>query len=124
LKPMTVWTAVMLLAAACTSPSPTPTPTLAADQVLRLRYEESGSLDPNDYFLDGTVRLLTSTLTGLDEGLNTVPAIAEAWDVTDKGQHITFHLRDARYSNGEPIVATDFVYSWRRLLDPRRPGPT
>lgn len=121
-RPRLAWTVVALLVAACTSPSPTPSPTTATDQVLRLRYQETGSLDPNDFFFDGTVRLLTSTLIGLDEGLNTVPGIAEVWEATDEGQHVTFQLRDARYSNGEPIVAADFVYSWRRLLDPRRPG--
>ena len=78
-------------------------------------------MDPNDYFLDGTLRLLTSGLTTLDEGLNAVPGIAEAWNVTEEGQHVTFHLRDARYSNGAPVTADDFVYSWQRLLDPRRP---
>jgi len=115
--------AIGLLLAACSSVSPTPTatPQAAVDQVLRLRYEEEGSLDPNDFFTDGTVALLVSSLTGLDEGLTTVPAIAETWDVTDEGRHITFHLREARYSNGAPIVAADFVYSWRRLLDPRMP---
>lgn len=117
-------TAVVLLLAACSSVSPTPsaTPGAAADQILRLRYEESGSLDPSgEPFTDVTQNLLVSSLTGLDEGLNTVPAIAEAWDVTDEGRHITFHLRGARYSSGEPIVAADFVYGWRRLLDPREP---
>jgi len=63
--------------------------------------------------------LLVRGLTGLDEEMRTVPAIAESWDVSEEGTHITFHLRQAVYSNGDPIVAGDLVYGWRRLLDPR-----
>ena len=59
------------------------------------------------------------------EGLTTysvdgklVPGMAESWDVSDDGKTYTFHLRDAKWSNGDPVTADDFVYSWRRLLDP------
>jgi len=46
-------------------------------------------------------------------------AAAERWDVSDDGQEYTFWLRqDARWSNGEPLTAEDFVYSFRRLVDP------
>jgi len=86
--------------------------------VLRLRYSES-PLDPHDAFLDGPIQMLVSTLVGLDEDMHTVPALAESWVFTDDQRHVTFHLREASYSNGEPIVAADFVYGWRRLLDPR-----
>ncbi len=48
-----------------------------------------------------------------------MPGLAETWDVSEDGLRVTFHLRDAQYSSGEPIVADDFVYGWRRLLDPR-----
>jgi len=54
--------------------------------------------------------------------MQTVPAIAESWDVTGEGTHLTFHLRQASYSNGEPILAAHFVFGWRRLLDPRVAG--
>jgi oligopeptide transport system substrate-binding protein len=116
--------AIALLVAACIPASPTGSATPSAapnavDQVLRLRYSEVGSLDPSNFYTDGTVALLVSSLTGLDDRLNTVPAIAKSWDTTEEGRHITFHLREARYSNGAPIAAADFVYSWRRLLDPR-----
>ena len=89
----------------------------AAEQILRLSYSEA-PLDPAGFF-DGTLHLLVRGLTGLDEEMRTVPAIAESWDVSQEGTHITFHLRQATYSNGDPIVAADFVYGWRRLLDPR-----
>ncbi|TWT88294.1 Periplasmic oligopeptide-binding protein precursor [Pseudobythopirellula maris] len=47
------------------------------------------------------------------------PGVAERWDVSEDGLTYTFHLReDAKWSNGEPITADDFVYSMRRFLDP------
>ena len=58
-------------------------------------------------------------LVSFDQDLNVVPELAESWDISDDARTFTFHLRDARYSNGEPIVAGDLVYSWKRLADPR-----
>ena len=47
------------------------------------------------------------------------PAMAERWEVSPDGLEYTFHLReDARWSNGQPLTAGDFVYSWRRALLP------
>lgn len=45
-------------------------------------------------------------------------ALAESVEVSDDGTEYTFHLRDAKYSDGNPIVAGDFVYSWQRLVNP------
>jgi oligopeptide transport system substrate-binding protein len=47
-----------------------------------------------------------------------VPGVAESWTASADGLRYTFKLRDATWSNGAPIVAEDFVYSLRRLLDP------
>ena len=48
-----------------------------------------------------------------------IPAIAERWDVNADSSEFVFHLRPtARWSNGDPITAHDFVYSFRRGLDP------
>ncbi|MBX3357796.1 MAG: peptide ABC transporter substrate-binding protein [Phycisphaeraceae bacterium] len=48
-----------------------------------------------------------------------VPGVAERWEVSEDGLTYTFHLRDtARWSNGEPVRAGDFVFSWRRALLP------
>jgi oligopeptide transport system substrate-binding protein len=47
------------------------------------------------------------------------PGVAESWDISSDRQTYTFHLRpDARWSDGRPITAQDFVYSWTRALDP------
>ncbi|EQA4281619.1 oligopeptide ABC transporter substrate-binding protein OppA [Cronobacter dublinensis] len=49
--------------------------------------------------------------------------VAEKWDNKDF-KVWTFHLRkDAKWSNGEPVTAQDFVYSWQRLADPKTASP-
>jgi oligopeptide transport system substrate-binding protein len=52
-----------------------------------------------------------------------VPSLAESWEISADAKTFTFHLRDAKYSNGDPIVAGDFVYGWKRLIDPRTAAP-
>ncbi|MEZ5415538.1 MAG: peptide ABC transporter substrate-binding protein [Opitutaceae bacterium] len=48
-----------------------------------------------------------------------VPAVAERWEASDDNLTWTFHLRpEARWSNGEPVTANDFAYSYRRNLSP------
>jgi oligopeptide transport system substrate-binding protein len=48
-----------------------------------------------------------------------VGAVAESWSVSDDGLVYTFKIRDnARWSNGDPVTAEDFVFSMRRLVDP------
>ncbi len=54
-----------------------------------------------------------------DENNVIEPAIAEKWDVSDDGLVWTFKIRDnAKWYDGKPVTAGDFVYSWRRTLDP------
>jgi oligopeptide transport system substrate-binding protein len=49
-----------------------------------------------------------------------VPSLAERWEISADGRVYTFHLRtNLQWSSGEPIHADDFVYSWRRVLDPK-----
>ena len=53
---------------------------------------------------------------GPDGGL--IPGVAEDWSLRDDGA--TFRLRkDARWSNGEPVTADDFVFAWRKVVDPK-----
>lgn len=47
-----------------------------------------------------------------------VPGVAESHDLSDDKKVYTFYLRDANWSNGEPVTAGDFVYGWRRIADP------
>ncbi len=49
-----------------------------------------------------------------------VPGVAQSWTVSDDGLNYTFTLRNnAKWSNGDTVTANDFVYSWRRIVDPR-----
>ncbi len=58
-------------------------------------------------------------LTMKDKNNAVVPAMAENWDVSEDGLVWTFHLRDdAMWSDGKPVVADDFIYAWKRALDP------
>src|SRR5205823_1403508 len=51
--------------------------------------------------------------------LHPVPAVAERWEVSPDGLEYTFHLRaDARWSDGAPVTAADFVFSAQRILSP------
>ncbi len=59
-------------------------------------------------------------LTSIDIGGKASPGVASSWDSSPDGKTWVFHLRpDARWSNGAPVTAADFVYSWRREVDPK-----
>lgn len=44
-----------------------------------------------------------------------IPAIAESYDLSEDGKTYTFHLRDAKWQNGDLVTANDFVFAWRRI---------
>jgi oligopeptide transport system substrate-binding protein len=118
------------VAPASTEPGASPSPSgaaLAADQTLRIYLGvEPPTLDPNLAQDSTSIAVLNALHRGLvyyDKDLKPTPAVAESWDVSNEGKTITFHLRDAKYSNGEPIEAADFVFSWKRLMDPRTAAP-
>lgn len=77
--------------------------------------DSSKATDSESFFIIGHTM---EGLTKYDEKGNTVPGVAEKWEITEKGA--TFHLRkDALWSDGKPVQAKDFVFSWRRALDPK-----
>src|SRR5206468_310802 len=54
---------------------------------------------------------------GPPPALKPVPSLASSWDV--KGTDVTLHLRkDAKWTNGQPVTAEDFVWSWLRTISP------
>ncbi|MDE9452906.1 oligopeptide ABC transporter substrate-binding protein OppA [Xenorhabdus bovienii] len=87
---------------------------------------EVASLDPHK--VEGAPE--TAIIRNLLEGLvttgpdgETVPGVAEKWENQDY-KVWTFYLRDnAKWSDGKPVTAHDFVYSWRRLADPKVGSP-
>ncbi|MTI46399.1 MAG: peptide ABC transporter substrate-binding protein [Firmicutes bacterium] len=66
-----------------------------------------------------TIAATVEGLYSLDAAGNTIPAIALSHEVSDDGLKYTFKLREnAKWSNGDKVTANDFVFSWRRLVNP------
>ncbi|QSF43871.1 peptide ABC transporter substrate-binding protein [Paenibacillus tianjinensis] len=96
---------------------------LAADQTLRINLSaEPPTFDPaqaQDSQANTVLKTMYEGLTRMnDETGQAEPGIAEKWDVSADGLVYTFHLRDAVWSNGDPVEAADFVRAWKRVLDP------
>lgn len=63
-------------------------------------------------------------LLKFDRDNNIVAALADKWEQSEDGLTWTFHLRDGlKWSDGSPLTAEDFVYSWRRVVDPMTAAP-
>ena len=93
-----------------------------AEMVLRVgNMGEPTTLDP--HFVSGTWedRIIGELFMGLTtEGPDnsTIPGAAESWTVSDDGLVYTFTLRDHTWSDGTPVTADDFVFSFQRILKP------
>ena len=81
------------------------------------------TLDPHRYNLNVEEKILADLFEGLtahDAHGRVVPGAAHSWSTSEDGLLWTFHLReDGRWSDGMPVTAHDFVFSFRRLMDPR-----
>lgn len=118
---------VALLGAACTQ-APEPSTTEATQQVLnRGNGSEPESLDPHQARTDSAgniVRDLFEGLTVYSRDGRVEAGTAESWDVSADGKVYTFRIREgARWSNGDPVTAFDFLTSFRRLADPDTRSP-
>jgi oligopeptide transport system substrate-binding protein len=92
---------------------------LPRDQALFVLGGES--TNPRDYdpAVSGGDDLVFSGLVMFNPQLETVPDLAESWDISDDGTLYTFHLREnARFHDGRPVTAGDVIYSWERAADP------
>ena len=101
---------------------------LAEDQTFTYRdLDEFSSLDPQiveDVSGSAIIRDLFEGLLNEDADGNLVPGVAESWEASDDKMTYTFNLRDnAKWSNGDPVTAGDFVYAWRRAADPETASP-
>ena len=91
-----------------------------------MRYVSGGeieSLDPPITNSQPDARILIALFDGLVEyhpkTMEPIPGIAESWETSSDGTEYLFHLRrNAKFSNGDPITASDFVYSFRRGFAP------
>jgi len=94
------------------------------DQILHIGSgAEPNDIDPNtnrssvEYTLDSA--LFEGLVDMADDGNTILPGVAKRWDVSPDGRLYTFHLRpEARWSDGTPLTAGDFLYSFRRIFTP------
>ena len=98
-------------------------PTRAAEQVLhRGNGAEPESLDfatSSSVSSSNIQRDMAEGLVGLAADGSLIPGAAARWEVTSDGLVYTFTLhKDGKWSNGEPVTAHDFVYSFRRVVNP------
>jgi ABC-type oligopeptide transport system substrate-binding subunit len=95
----------------------------AAKQEITVNWgAEPPSLDPGlatDTTSANILFNIMDPLVKLDKNLDPTPALAESWDTSPNGKTVTFHLRgDGRWTNGDPVTAQDFEYSWKRTISP------
>ena len=114
--------AVLLLAAGCSSSSSSG----KSSTNQTLNWSETSSIVTNDPS-QSTDTVSFQTMTNTQEGIYRLtdkgqkPQLALAKKVTTSQDGLTYHvtLRNAKWSNGDPITAQDFVYSWQRTVDPK-----
>lgn len=122
--------AVLGMAACSSSPAPAASDensgvnASASGQVLNLIKENDVITMDSSLATDGmsfeAINMVIEGLETMDEAHNVVPALAESYDVSDDELVYTFHLRDAEWSNGDPVTAADFEYAWKDTIT----GPT
>ncbi|HEX5470030.1 MAG TPA: peptide ABC transporter substrate-binding protein [Gaiellaceae bacterium] len=94
-----------------------------AEQVITIGWgAEPPSLDPGlatDTTSSNILLNIMDPLVILGDDLEPVPGLAESWDVSKDGKTVTFHLRgDGKWTNGDPVTAEDFEWSWKRTISP------
>jgi oligopeptide transport system substrate-binding protein len=121
--------AIVLIGATACDSGVTIGPKLAKDQVLRVQLEDQpASLDPGQTqytYETAVLRAISEPLLKPRPDLTGVePAAAQSYEANSAGTAFVFHLRtNARYWDGTPVKAADFVYAWQRLIDPRLAAP-
>ena len=119
--------ALMLASAACTAGTADSVyfGKVAAPPGQEMRYisgSEPESLDPPVTSSQPDARIMMALFDGLTEydpkTGQPIPALATSWEPNDDNSVFIFHLREAKWSDGAPLTAHDFVYSLRRGLSP------
>jgi oligopeptide transport system substrate-binding protein len=83
---------------------------------------EPDTLDPSLVAATWEDAIVGDLMMGLmteDAAGKAIPGMAERWETSADGLTWTFHLRPALWSDGTPLTAEDFVFAWRRLVDPK-----
>jgi oligopeptide transport system substrate-binding protein len=111
-----------LLALACVVAACAPAAPHSGMTLNRGNGGEPASLDP--HFIDITLEsnIVGDLLVGLvteDRAGNPIPGAAASWQTSPDGLTWTFHMRRHLWSDGVPVTSHDFIYAWRRILDPQ-----
>jgi oligopeptide transport system substrate-binding protein len=96
-------------------------------QILRVPLlADPESIDPaqdQDTGEETVIKQLFTGLTQMSADLKPEPAIADSWEFNADNTQITFKLKDTKWSDGQPLTAKDFEYSWKRFIDPTTASP-
>ncbi|MDR3172928.1 MAG: peptide ABC transporter substrate-binding protein [Treponema sp.] len=115
--------AALVIGAGCSKPPSQPAVAASADRYLVWNLgSEPKSWDPTTNSESIADYLATQLFEGLTyitaDGIG--PGVAERWDISPDGKTYTFYLRkNAKWSDGSPVTARDFEYSWKRICDPQ-----
>ena len=117
-----VFLALFSLLAACGDGPPSPSPGAAVDapsRLIRGNGADPGTLDPGfaeAYHAFNVIADLYEGLIATDAGGRLIPGVAERWEISGDGLTYTFYLRDgARWSNGDALIAGDFIRALDRV---------
>jgi oligopeptide transport system substrate-binding protein len=117
---------ILLLMTGCQSNNAKKEPNQWTPELRISTEDDPSSLDPRQVRDLSTVTPLHMLFEGLTRAGNdgkTEAGIAVSWEVSKDQLTYTFNLRDAVWSNGDPMTAHDFEESWKSTLDPRFPAP-
>ncbi len=120
----TVCAGLMALSLGTAMATQVPAGTQLADkqEIVRHIKDEPASLDPIKVIGLPEAQVARDLFEGLvnqDANGKNVPGVAQSWQTQDNQTFIFTLRKNARWSNGDPVTAQDFVYSWRRLVDPK-----
>lgn len=110
-----------LITSAMAANPPAGAPLAEQQQIVRHIKDEPASLDPLKAVGLPEIQVIRDLFEGLtnqDAQGKIVPGVAQSWSSSDNKTWIFTLRNNARWSNGEPVTARDFVYSWQRLVDP------
>lgn len=121
-----VFTAIFTATPVISAEVPAGTVLATKQEVTRHLKDEPASLDPIKSVGLTEAQVMRDLFEGLvnqDKHGKPIPGVAQSWSTTDNKTWL-FKLRpEARWSNGEPVTAEDFVYSWQRLVTPENTSP-
>ena len=113
------------LAASCGGKSSSSSKPKGGDNTITVNWgTEPPSLDPGLATDTTSANILQNIMDPLVKlgpapGLKPIPSLAQSWSESDGGKTVTFKLRsDGRWTNGDPVTANDFEYSWKRTISP------